>query len=147
MAEGLAIIGALAACLQLAGGFSELGKAIVAASRGVRYVPEFILELKVNAELFTICLRKLVRAAKKAYGDNEESTEARETARAMSIIRSQGRKLKSKIYGLVEQVRGRQLTSTFSEWFSKLRVLFKQTGVQNLQNSLNRLTSTTGALG
>jgi hypothetical protein len=147
MAEGLAVIGALAACLQLAEGFSELCKAIVAASRGIRYIPEHISELKDSAELFTICLRKLVRAAKKAYSDNKESTEARETAKAMDIIGSQGCKLELKIYDLVERVEGRLFSSTFSEWFSKLRVLFKQKGVQSLQNSLNRLMHTTDLLG
>ncbi|KAF1807889.1 hypothetical protein P152DRAFT_477796 [Eremomyces bilateralis CBS 781.70] len=147
MAEALAIVGALAACLQLAKGFSELGKSIVAASQGIRYVPEYISELKDSAELFTISLRKLVRAAKKAYSDNKESTEARETAKAMDIIRSQGRKLKPKIYDLVRQVEGRLFSSTFSQLFSKLRVLFKQTGVQSLQNSLHRLMHTTHLLG
>jgi hypothetical protein len=147
MAEALAIVGALAACSQLVGGFSELGKTIVAASQGIRYMPEYILELKDNAELFAICLRKLVRAAKKAYNDNQGCTEARETARALSIIRSQGWKINSKIYDLVKRLGSKLSTLTLLEYFGKLRVLFNQTGVQSLQNSLSRLMHTADALG
>jgi hypothetical protein len=146
MAEALAIIGAVSACLALAGGFSKLGKEIAAARKGLQYVPEYILELKDSADVFTICLKKLASAATKAYSKNDESTEARETAKAIGIIRSQGRKLRAKIQDLLKRVKGRLFSSTFSEWFGKLRVLFKHTGLRSLQNSLDRLVHTTNLL-
>jgi hypothetical protein len=146
MAEALVIVGAAAACLQLSDGFLELGKWIAAAIKGVQHVPQHISDLRDNAELFTICLRKLARAAKMAYSPSDKCEQARETTRAMRIIRRQGWRLEKRISKLVMKAEGGFSASAILRVVTKIQVMFKPNGTQCLQDSLSRLMHTTDVL-
>lgn len=141
MAEAVALVGLIAACLQLSDGFLDLSNWIRATAKGMKYIPQHISELQANTDLFTICLRKLVRAVKKAYVNEPKSIEARETAKAMKIIKRQGRLLEAKISDLVDKAEGEN-SSTWLRVVAKLQVIFKPKGAQTLQDSLSRLMHT-----
>jgi hypothetical protein len=147
MAEALAIVTAIPACLQIASGFAQLTRFIVKAIRGVRHIPQYILELKDSTRLFELCLRKFVNAARKAYSENKDTQEAQETAEAMNIITSQASILRSKVKALVRDAQGRNFASAWERVISIIRLSFKQPGVQCLQHSLSRLFHETNTLG
>jgi len=147
MAEAIVIVGAIAACSQLEGSFAKLGRFIKNAIKGIKNIPQFIVGLKGEIKLFEVSVRKLLRAARQAYSENDDTDEARETADAVEQILNDGKKLKSKIYSFIRNSMGKKSDSTWQRWIKDFRLSSKQAGVQCLQNSLSRLLQHINVLG
>ena len=145
--EPLAIVGAISACSQLAGGLAELVTIITHTIQDSRYTPSYISDLKNDTQVFDLCLNKLIAALNKSYQNDRDSEEARTTAHLLGRLVSRGDELCKEIYKLVMKAE-RQVFATFASlWLNKLGLIFKRSAVQWLQTSLQNLRSNIQLLG